>query len=634
MSDKATVTEEKTSYRIPRTKAVEMPSRIPPSNSFIGLQQTLGNQAMLHLLRTGTLQAKLRVSQPGDAGEQEADRMADHVMRMPESSSAKVQVSHPIPGVRACACGGTCDDRQVRGLPEDGTLQTKSARGGLTGVGDAPPMVHQVLNSSGQPLDEVTRALMEPRFGRDFNDVRVHVGPQAATSAREVSARAYTVGRNIVFDQGQYDPDSRFGQQLLAHELAHVVQQGETREIPSEIPIADAHGPTETEAEHAARFASGAAGIVRQRGPASLARFSDTGHHIVEEAGLAGAGFTEEEMKWIERGNVQRDYSQIPVGKVGNALLLCKPSTFGGYEPKEHFDNYLWDAVAGGWKTRGASAFDEKGVNIGKTPIDYISSQLEELANRGVNEGGLVHLGNAFHTVEDFFAHSNFVELIQGDTSHGATLMTGNPVGPSQSVTRIFEAITPRGISEHYHEQSEEAIGSAAPGTHTVMAHDDPQAPNYTIARRLAALVVQDLGTDVLAVMGQPQNQRALLMRERVVSKVMRYLRPPDPKDKWWETLVAKDAGHVDRRLDEAARRTPTTVNQCAISPLKNLEASKDSPMALPVGIAIPVVVRGDTVWFQAGGGVMRPMPFNRDPGATNTERANPVAGFQVEGHF
>ncbi|HKV78350.1 MAG TPA: DUF4157 domain-containing protein [Candidatus Sulfotelmatobacter sp.] len=589
---------------------------------------------MLHLLRTGTIQAKLRISQPRDANEQEADRMADHVMRMPESYSAKVHVSHSVPGVqRACACGGICDGCQVRKLPEDGTLQTKSAHGGFTGVRLAPPIVHQVLNSSGQPLDEATRAFMEPRFGRNFNDVRVHVGPQAATSAREVSARAYTVGRHLVFDQGQYAPDSRLGQQLLAHELAHVVQQGGAQEIPSQIPITDAHDPTETQAEDAANFASGA-GIVGQRGPASLARFSDTGHHIVEEAGLAGAGFTEEEMKWIERGNVQRDYSQIPVGKVGNALLLCKPSTFGGYEPKEHFDNYLWDAVTGGWKTRGASAFGEKGVDIGKTPIDYISSQLEELANRGVNEGGLVHLGNAFHTVEDFFAHSNFVELIQGDTSHGATLMTGNPVGPSQSVTRIFEAITPRGISERYHEQSEEAIRSAAPGTHTVMAHDDPQAPNYTIARRLAALVVQDLGTDVLAVMSQPQNQRAQLMRERVVSKVMRYLRPPDPKDKWWETLVATDAGHIDRRLDEAARRTPTTVNQCAISPLKNLEASKDSPMALPVGVAIPVVVRGNTVWFQAGAGVMRPMPFTRDPGATNTERANPVAGFQVEGHF
>jgi len=483
-------------------------------------------------------------------------------------------------------------------------------------------------------MDAATLHLMERRLAYNFGGVRIHDDAQASESARAVQAFAYTVGNHVVFASGRYNLATRDGSHLLAHELAHVVQQGATRGIPNEIPITDAHGPAESEAEHAAHFASGASALVGQRGPVSLARFSDTGHHIVEEAGLAGAGFTEEEMKWIERGNVQRDYSQIPVGKVGNALLLCKPSDFGGYKPEEHFDNYLWDAVAGGWKTRGASAFGEQGVDIGKTPIDYISSQLEELANRGVNEDGLVHLGNAFHTVEDFFAHSNFVELIQGDTSRGSTLMTGNPVGPSQSVPRIFEAITPRGISEHYHEQSEEAIRSAAPGTHTIMAHDDPQAPNYTLARRLAALVVQDLGTDVLAVMSQPQNQRAQLMRERVVSKVIRYLRPPDPKDKWWETLVTKDAGQIDRRLDEAARRTPTTVNQCMISPLKNLEASKDSPMALPLGVAIPAVVRGDTVWFQAGGGVIRPMPFDRDPGATNTERGNLVAGIQIVGRF
>jgi len=535
-------------------------------------------------------------------------------VRPRQAEPVSLASSPPVVARKVCPCGGGC------------------ARCAANAV--APRVVHEVLRTPGRPMDAATQHLMERRLAYNFGGVRIHDDARAAESAQAVQAFAYAVGNHVVFARGLYNPATRDGSHLLAHELAHVAQQGGTREIPTEIPITDAHGPTEAEAEHAAHSASGAGGIVSQHGPASLARFSDTGHHIVEEPGLAGAGFTEDEMKWIERGNVQRDYSQIPVGKVGNALLLCKPSTFGGYEPKEHFDNYLWDAVTGGWKTRGASPFGGKGIDIGKTPIDYISSQLEQLANRGVNEDGLLHLGNAFHTVEDFFAHSNFVELLQGDTSHGATLMTGNPVGPSQSVSRIFEAITPRGISEHYHEQSEEAIRSAAPGTHTIMAHDDPQAPNYTMARRLAALVVQDLGADVLAVMSQPQGQRAQLMRERVVSKVIRYLRPPDPNDKWWETLVAKDAGQIDRRLDEAARRTPTTVNQCAISPLKNLEASKDSPMALPLGVAIPAIVRGDTVWVQVGGGVMRPMPFDRDPGAINTERANLVAGAQIVGRF
>jgi hypothetical protein len=119
------------------------------------------------------------------------------------------------------------------------------------------------------------------------------------------------------------------------------------------------------------------------------------------------------------------------------------------------------------------------------------------------------------------------------------------------------------------------------------------------------------------------------------VSKVVRYLRPPDPQDKWWETLVTADAGQIDRRLDEAARRTPITVNQCALSPLKNIEASQDSPMALPIGVALPTVIRGNTVWFQAGGGVTRQMPFEPVPGVERDARGEGlVIGAQITGRF
>jgi peptidoglycan hydrolase-like protein with peptidoglycan-binding domain len=81
------------------------------------------------------------------------------------------------------------------------------------------------LRAPGQPLDRETRAFMEPRFGHDFSRVRVHTDARASESARAVNAFAYTVGRNVVFDAGQYAPHSRDGQQLLAHELTHVVQQ-------------------------------------------------------------------------------------------------------------------------------------------------------------------------------------------------------------------------------------------------------------------------------------------------------------------------------------------------------------------------------------------------------------------------
>ncbi len=477
---------------------------------------------------------------------------------------------------------------------------------------------------------------METRFGHDFSRVRVHRDQAAADSARAVNGAAYTLGSRIVFGSGRYQPSSTSGVRLLAHELSHVVQQDHGDAAGDRSPAMDANPAAEAEASRAASsVAAGLPGAVAGRTPPTIARFSDTGHHVVEEAALEGAGFSRQEMEGIERGNVERDYSQV--GVVLNTLLLCKPQRFGGYRPEEHFDNFIWDAVTRGWRTRGGSAFREQGVDAGRTPIDYISAELDEVAGRGLNnDAGLVHLGNAFHTVEDFFAHSNFVELMQGDTSQGSALMTGNPVGPSQSVPRIMEAITPPGVQEHYRAESEEAIRSAAPGTHTAMAHDEPTTRNYTMARRLAALVVQDLGVEIRGVMAAAQPARARLMRERVVARIVRYLRPPDANDRWWETLVSADAGQIDRRLDDAARRTPVTVNQCALSPLKNLEASRNSPMALPLGVAIPTVVGGKQVWFQIGGGVTRSFPLDPLPGDSRdrTAPAAPVLGAQITGSF
>ena len=92
-------------------------------------------------------------------------------------------------------------------------------------VGAVPTIVHEVLTAPGQPLDLATRALMERRFGHDFGRVRVHADSRAAESARSVLARAYTVGPHIVFGDGQYAPGTHQGSELLAHELAHTVQQ-------------------------------------------------------------------------------------------------------------------------------------------------------------------------------------------------------------------------------------------------------------------------------------------------------------------------------------------------------------------------------------------------------------------------
>jgi hypothetical protein len=92
-------------------------------------------------------------------------------------------------------------------------------------VTSAPAGMQEVLRSSGAPLGGDTRRLMESRIGANFGNVRVHTDARAATSARALNAKAYTVGRDVVFASGQYSPHSPDGQKLLAHELAHTIQQ-------------------------------------------------------------------------------------------------------------------------------------------------------------------------------------------------------------------------------------------------------------------------------------------------------------------------------------------------------------------------------------------------------------------------
>ena len=125
----------------------------------------------------------------------------------------------------ACACGqspkGECN--QCDKEKNKQVLQRKS-NGGPQPSG-IPPVVNQALSSPGRPLDTSTRSSMESRFGHDFSGVRIHDDSVAAESARAVNARAYTVGEDIAFASGQYNPNSHSGSHLLAHELAHTIQQ-------------------------------------------------------------------------------------------------------------------------------------------------------------------------------------------------------------------------------------------------------------------------------------------------------------------------------------------------------------------------------------------------------------------------
>jgi hypothetical protein len=127
---------------------------------------------------------------------------------------------------RKCACGGTPGPDGECAECRKKRLQRGAAGSATNESGAVPPIVHEVLRSPGQPLDEQTRAFMEPRFDHDFSRVRVHTDARAAESARTVGALAYTVGSHVVFGAGAYAPGTHRGRVVLAHELAHVFQQG------------------------------------------------------------------------------------------------------------------------------------------------------------------------------------------------------------------------------------------------------------------------------------------------------------------------------------------------------------------------------------------------------------------------
>jgi Domain of unknown function (DUF4157) len=143
------------------------------------------------------LQTKLKVNEPGDIYEQEADRIANQVMAIP---------AHPA----------------VSGAPLRIQRFSEQSNGRMDGV---PASVDQALAGPGRPLEPALRQDMEQRFGYDFSGVRVHTGAATEKSAREVNAHAYTAGQDIVFDKGLFAPGTQEGRRLIAHELTHVVQQ-------------------------------------------------------------------------------------------------------------------------------------------------------------------------------------------------------------------------------------------------------------------------------------------------------------------------------------------------------------------------------------------------------------------------
>ena len=186
----------------------------------LALQQTHGNRYVQRVV--SGIQAKLKVRQPGDIYEQKVDRVADEVMRMPDPRVQRQEEEGEIQAKPLAEQIMPLVQRQDEPEEEE-EIQTKQL------PSRAPEIVPDVGTSSregGQPLPDSAREFFEPRFGYDFSRVRVHTDAQATGSAQALNARAFTMGRDIVFGAGEYALETNEGKRLLAHELTHVLQQG------------------------------------------------------------------------------------------------------------------------------------------------------------------------------------------------------------------------------------------------------------------------------------------------------------------------------------------------------------------------------------------------------------------------
>ncbi len=135
---------------------------------------------------------------------------------------------------------------------EDGVVHRSLIRSPSPRSADVPPVVHDVLRSPGAPLGADVRTFFEPRFGRDFSAVRVHTGARAADSARALGAHGYTVGNDIVLGEHAHRMPPVPGDRVLAHELAHVIQQRGAVNAPAKLTLGEAGSPAEREADLAA----------------------------------------------------------------------------------------------------------------------------------------------------------------------------------------------------------------------------------------------------------------------------------------------------------------------------------------------------------------------------------------------
>jgi hypothetical protein len=283
--------------------------------------------------------------QNSDSLEREADRTADRVLHSPPHSAA----------------GGLA--MPVHRSTDDGSDQAAAT---------APPSVGRALSESGSPLDSTLRQDMERRFGHDFSRVRVHSGPAAEQSARDIHANAYTMGHDVVFGEGRFSPGTASGRRLLAHELTHVVQQRAGAARVQRDPKKDAPPPA---AKTPAPAAKTDVSIVLSDSEADLAEGGAYAKTVLRVTDVADAA-----AKLKALG--------APIGKL---FVVSHSNAAGQVEFTSAIGTINWVPIGDLAKAlKGAAAIDEidfRGCKVGNAPaaMESFRQTVGAQATRGSN---------------------------------------------------------------------------------------------------------------------------------------------------------------------------------------------------------------------------------------------------------
>lgn len=469
--------------------------------------------------------------------------------------------------------GPTGECEACRKKCEAATLQRAASHTAVAHT--VPPIVHDVLRSPGAPLDPVTRAFMEPRFGHDFSRVRVHTDAKAAESARAVDALAYTAGRDIVLGSGQHTSRSSSGLRLMAHELMHVVQQSEQRDV-LELDMSPPHSRLEEEA-------SIAESTVLQHGQVqSASRVPKQIARQEQSAGAETAAAATSLMNRAEFDRIMKNRYRVTSVHTGTfddqKFMDMKEDEWKEWSPGSSSVAYAWtvEAFANFEKSFGglppvkeivffetdyrningkATKFPDVGASYGNGVLTVYHAI--EKGNRMFNLQGVLESPTSQQAVERNIAH----ELGHGIAETALTQKSDQPPGADPDLFKEYNPSIGWTSDGKLYDIQEDAVRDAfknntAPPAQFQIRPDNVGTKSWKerpLTRYMADNPSDDFAETIMAYVNEPERLKALSPTrfKFIDERKKKWLASGQPKINIWEQ--AKKGGRA-RTLQPSSR--------------------------------------------------------------------------------